>query len=138
MIDFVNETDFAFDITLIETIALDLSDQTIELMLINDQAMRELNKTARGIDKTTDVLSFPIADFPRAPLGSIVISVDAAVKQAQILGHSADLEIAVLFLHGFLHLRGFDHETDGNEMANEELRLRKRYNLPVSLTERWR
>ncbi|MDR0665591.1 MAG: rRNA maturation RNase YbeY [Helicobacteraceae bacterium] len=136
MIDFVNETDFACNLTPLIAIAQSLSDRSIELVLTDDSAMREINKTARGVDKPTDVLSFPIADFPLAPLGSVVISIDAAVKQAQALRHSVELEIAVLFLHGVLHLLGFDHEIDGGEMARRETELRERFNLPAALTER--
>ena len=136
MIDFVNETDFACNLAPLIAIAQSLSDRSIELVLTDDSAMREINKTARGVDKPTDVLSFPIADFPLAPLGSVVISIDAAVKQAQALRHSVELEIAVLFLHGVLHLLGFDHEIDGGEMARRETELRERFNLPAALTER--
>ncbi|MDR2151636.1 MAG: rRNA maturation RNase YbeY [Helicobacteraceae bacterium] len=136
MIDFVNKTDFIFDLSPLETIAKDLSDRTIEFVLTDDQDMREINKTTRGADKPTDVLSFPIADFPFAPLGSIAISIDAAKRQARGFGHSAEQEIAVLFLHGILHLLGFDHETDNGEMSDKESALRKRFNLPLALTER--
>lgn len=136
MIDFINETRFEFDPAPLEAIADSLSDKTIELVLIGDPAMRELNKERRGIDKPTDVLSFPIADFPRSPLGSIVISIDAASAQARSFGHGAEQEIAVLFLHGLLHLLGFDHETDGGEMAAQEERLRERFNLPAGLIAR--
>jgi probable rRNA maturation factor len=136
MIDFCNETDFALDIAPLEAIAQTLSDRAIDLALIGDEAMRELNREARSIDAPTDVLSFPIADFPFAPLGSIAISLDTAKRQAAERGHSAEAEITVLFLHGVLHLLGYDHENDAGEMAAKEAELRARVCLPLALTER--
>ncbi|MDR1910986.1 MAG: rRNA maturation RNase YbeY [Helicobacteraceae bacterium] len=136
MIDFANETDFDLDPSPLEAIAQALSDKRIELILIGDDSMRELNRKTRGIYKTTDVLSFPIAAFAHSPLGSIAISIDTAVKQAKAFGHCAESEIAVLFLHGLLHLLGLDHEKDNGEMALKEAELRARFNLPIALTER--
>ncbi|MDR2033653.1 MAG: rRNA maturation RNase YbeY [Helicobacteraceae bacterium] len=136
MIDFANETDFSFDPSPLETIAQELSDKRIELILIDDDFMRELNSKTRGICKTTDVLSFPIAAFAHSPLGSIAISIDTAAKQAKAFGHSVESEIAILFLHGLLHLLGLDHEKDNGEMALKEAELRARFNLPIVLTER--
>ncbi|GHS87160.1 endoribonuclease YbeY [Campylobacterota bacterium] len=136
MVIFENETDFALNLMLIEAIAGDLSDRDIELILIGGEAMRELNRETRGFDKSTDVLSFPIDSFPHAPLGSIAISIDAAKEQSAQLGHTIDDEIAVLFLHGILHLLGFDHEADRGEMAAKEADLRTKYHLPIALTER--
>jgi probable rRNA maturation factor len=82
-----------------------------------------LNRQFRGIDKATDVLSFP-SDGP--DLGDIAVSVDMAAAQAKENGLKLDEEIAQLILHGLLHLSGYDHETDNGEMNRLELRLRKK------------
>jgi probable rRNA maturation factor len=81
------------------------------------------DKKFRGIDKATDVLSFP-SDGP--DLGDIAVSVDTAAAQAKENGLKLDEEIAQLILHGLLHLSGYDHETDNGEMNRLELRLRKK------------
>jgi probable rRNA maturation factor len=95
--------------------------------------MRELNKIYRNKDKATDVLSFPLEDMPGMPLGSIVISIDTAKKVANELGHSIEGEIKLLFIHGLLHLLGYDHETDNGEMREKEKEIIEKFNLPKSL-----
>ncbi|OHD92374.1 MAG: rRNA maturation RNase YbeY, partial [Sulfuricurvum sp. RIFOXYD2_FULL_44_160] len=96
----------------------------------------QINREFRDIDKATDVLSFPSDPFPGAPLGSIVISVDKVQSVAHELGHSENNEIALLFIHGMLHLLGFDHEIDKGEMRQKEVELIERFNLPKSLIVR--
>jgi probable rRNA maturation factor len=88
--------------------------------------MRALNHRYRGVDRTTDVLSFEGGLQPdgRDSQGEIVISVDKARRQAAQRHHPIEIEIRFLLIHGFLHLMGFDHETDSGEMAEEERRLR--------------
>jgi probable rRNA maturation factor len=86
-----------------------------------------LNQQFRGVDKATDVLSFP-ADEPDN-LGDVAISVDTAAKQAKENDLQFDNEIAQLILHGLLHLSGYDHETDNGEMNRLELRLRKKLGI---------
>ncbi len=71
------------------------------------QKLPQINREFRGIDKATDVLSFPSDPFPNAPLGSIIISVDKVQSVAEELGHTPDDEIALLFIHGMLHLLGY-------------------------------
>ena len=88
------------------------------------------------MDKTTDVLSFPIDDFPHAPLGSILINYELAREKANELGHTHEEEIALLFIHGLLHLLGFDHEVDAGEMREKEARIIQAYALPASLIVR--
>ena len=99
----------------------------VSLLLAGDGRLRELNRTWRGVDRPTDVLSFPgdeiLPDGMRF-LGEIVISVDRAAEQARSLGHSLERELEELTLHGLLHLLGHDHETDGGEMDELELGLR--------------
>lgn len=118
-----------------------------------DRAMREANRSYRGFDKTTDVLSFP-GDLPPARdaaalgqmaapgrrsaapafpglagdhLGDVLISLPQARRQAAELGHPLDQELRILLLHGVLHCLGFDHEADDGTMNRVEAELRRRY-----------
>lgn len=96
--------------------------------------MRDLNRVHRGIDKTTDVLSFPMYGSIREAaaereilLGDIVINLHAAKRQASEYATSFSDEIRRLLIHGFLHLLGHDHEKTrygGTKMRKEERRLR--------------
>jgi len=87
----------------------------ISILVCDDEQIRELNRTYRGIDHTTDVLSFedcyelPGTDIYH--LGDIAISYPAAVRQSKAAGHSIEAEISLLAIHGVLHLLGFDHAT---------------------------
>lgn len=136
MIELDNRTDKNYNFALLEQIADTLSTQEIELILTDNDEIAQINREFRDIDKATDVLSFPSDPFPEAPLGSIVISVDKVKSVAQELGHSEDNEIALLFIHGMLHLLGFDHEVDNGEMRQKEVELIERFNLPKSLIVR--
>lgn len=99
----------------------------ISLLITNDETIHLLNKEYRQKDKPTDVLSFPMEDD--IMLGDIVISLDAAKNQAQERDINVDREVAFLFIHGLLHLLGYDHETsveDEKEMfALQEEILKK-------------
>jgi len=99
------------------------NEASATIAFVSDKKIRELNRQFRGIDKATDVLSFP-SDGP--DLGDIAVSVDTAAAQAKENGLKLDEEIAQLILHGLLHLSGYDHETDNGEMNRLELRLRKK------------
>ena len=104
------------------------------IAFVSDRSMRELNRSFRGLNKTTDVLSFPaganeFASTDEVNLGDIAISVQRAELQARESGLSFDDEIAQLILHGLLHLCGYDHETDDGEMNRLEVRLRRRLGL---------
>jgi probable rRNA maturation factor len=96
----------------------------VALVLTRDPAVRELNARYRGQDKPTDVLSFPGAGG-KAGLGDIVVSVDTAERNARRLGRTLQRELDVLALHGFLHVLGYDHETDDGTMGRLERRLRR-------------
>jgi probable rRNA maturation factor len=102
--------------------------------LVSDARMRALNRQFRGKDKVTDVLSFPAET--RGFLGDIVIAAGVAKKQAKAAGHSLNIEVRVLALHGLLHLLGYDHDADDGKMARVEARLRKKAGLPEGLIER--
>ena len=99
------------------------------IAFVSDKTIRQLNRQFRGIDKPTDVLSFPADDTDETNLGDIAISVDTASAQAKENGLKFDDEVAQLILHGLLHLCGYDHETDNGEMNKLELRLRKRLKI---------
>jgi len=85
------------------------TDVEISVVLCDDTFIQELNRTHRGKDKPTDVLSFP-QDDP-VVLGDIVISLDTAAKQAEAAGWSHMDEVVLLALHSVLHLLGYDDET---------------------------
>lgn len=89
---------------------------------VSDRKMRQLNKTFRGKNATTDVLAFPANDYF---LGEIVISTEQALRQAKANNLPFEIEVKQLILHGLLHLCGYDHETDNGEMNQRELELRK-------------
>lgn len=136
MIDFENRTDFKFDVNQLKDIYNSLTDKDIELILTTDKEIQELNKTHRQKDKPTDVLSFPLQNLPGMPLGSIIISVDTAKKGAKEFGHLVEDEIKLLFIHGLLHLLGYDHEIDNGEMREKEKEMIKKFSLPKSLVIR--
>jgi len=118
---------------------LDVADRELDVVLVDDETMRELNRTWRGKDRPTDVLSFPqddglaMAAEREAPasaadataaagaapesLGDVVISVPTARQQAECGGWSLQEEATRLLLHGVLHLLGHDHEAGGEPEA---------------------
>ena len=110
------------------SVAIGNSDSSATVAFVSDQKIRQLNRQFRGIDKATDVLSFP-SDGPEEELGDIAISVETAALQAKENGLSLENEIAQLILHGLLHLSGYDHETDNGEMNRVELRLRRKLGI---------
>lgn len=136
MIDLDNRTEKIYNFALLEQIADALSVREIELILTDDDEIAQINREFRGIDKATDVLSFPSDPFPNAPLGSIIISVDKVQSVAEELGHTPNDEMTLLFIHGILHLLGYDHEVDEGEMRERERELVKEFNLPLSLIVR--
>lgn len=109
----------------------------VTVALTSDARVRSLNRTYRGIDKATDVLSFPSGAYdPGAPLGDIVIARGVARRQAKAHAHHESTEWRVLALHGLLHLLGHDHDTDDGAMRRLEGRLRRRGGLGSGLIER--
>lgn len=124
-----------------ENISLDLAQQIldyldineVELILTNNNEIQEINLSTRGFDKPTDVLSFPYVEMPGMPIGSIVISIDFIQEYAKQFNHSFKEEFALLFIHGALHLIGYDHEIDSGEHREKEAELICHFNLPQSL-----
>ena len=109
-----------------EVLAAESVDAAAQLTIrvTGDELLQELNRTHRGIDAPTDVLSFPAEDddFPPgendtsdAYLGDIAISVPAVHRNAELTGTPPDRELRHLVTHGVLHLLGYDHESDEDE-----------------------
>lgn len=136
MIDIDNQTELNIPINICEKIAEGLTDKDIDLLVTDDAQIQQINAEHRHIDKPTDVLSFPFEDSPMAPLGSIVISADHVKKIASELKHSNEEEFCLLFIHGLLHLLGYDHETDQGQMRNKEQKIIEKFKLPNSLIVR--
>ena len=99
----------------------------ISVTLVNDEQIHELNKMHRNIDRSTDVLSFPLGEngvydknleTGASLLGDIVISVETAVRQAEEYGHTLQREIGFLTVHSMLHLIGYDHVDGGIEAVH--------------------
>ena len=98
----------------------------VSVSFVNNAEIRRLNRIYRDKDKSTDVLSFPLGEngiydinneTGASLLGDVVISMETAVKQAHIYGHSLEREVGFLTVHSMLHLLGYDHETSALEAA---------------------
>ena len=117
---------------------------TVNVAVVGDGHVRTLNRRYRGIDRATDVLSFPpepsgaTARRPPSFLGDIVIARGVALRQARAAGHGEATEVRVLALHGLLHLLGYDHEdeSDNGVMARLEQRLLRKAGLRQGLIGR--
>ena len=133
MIELDNRTSLEVNEPFLNSIASTLTNKEIELIITTNEEIQTINKEYRGIDKDTDVLSFPYEDMPMAPLGSIVISMDHVINKAKELKHNIGDELTLLFIHGLLHLVGYDHEVDNGEMRDEEEKLIEKFQLPKSL-----
>jgi len=136
MIDYENITTSQYTLDLLQVITDSLTKRDIELMLTCNNEIAKINAEFRQIDAPTDVLSFPNEPMPMAPLGSIVISDDFVKKVALEFGHSEQDEFTLLYIHGLLHLLGYDHEVDNGEMRKKEEDLIKQFDLPESLIVR--
>jgi probable rRNA maturation factor len=99
----------------------------VSILFCGDDRMRALNRKYRGKNSSTDVLAFPAGPGPL--LGDVVVSVPWATRQARRRREPASREIDRLLLHGFLHLLGYDHETDEGEMEALESRMRRRLGI---------
>ena len=101
----------------------------VSVTFTDDAGIRKMNKQFRGIDRPTDVLSFPLFDYSgeseeppvdefMGMLGDIVLSLETAKRQAAEYGHSFEREAAFLCVHSMLHLLGYDHETGEEDEAD--------------------
>ena len=109
-----------------------LEPAEVDVSFVDDEQIRELNRDFRNIDKSTDVLSFPLGEdgvYDENPatgaklLGDVIISVEHAVSQAEEYGHTLQREMAFLTVHSMLHLLGYDHvesEKDSEIMREKE------------------
>ena len=104
------------------------ADASVTIAFVSDRKIRDLNRMFRGLDKSTDVLSFPSGEDGQT-LGDVAISIETAKVQAKRHRLTLERELAQLILHGVLHLFGYDHETDDGEMNRLELRLRRRLKI---------
>ena len=107
------------------------NDVEVSITFTDDESIHRLNLEYRGIDRPTDVLSFPLEDNIKnnrgrglIMLGDIVISLERAVAQAEEYGHSFQRETAFLCIHSMLHLLGYDHEL--GEVEDADMRRRQR------------
>ena len=117
----------------------------VSVSFTDNKGIWELNKKFRGIDRPTDVLSFPLFDYEgeseeppvdelMGMLGDIVLSLEQAKAQAEEYGHSFAREVAFLTVHSMLHLLGYDHETgeeDENDMRRRQSEIMERMGLAV-------
>lgn len=110
------------------------NDCEVSVTFTDNESIHLLNEQYRGVDRPTDVLSFPLTDFsgngdepaidaPLVSLGDIVISLEKAAEQANEFGHSFERETAFLCVHSMLHLLGYDHET--SEEDEQDMRARQ-------------
>jgi len=100
----------------------------LTVRITGDRELRRLNRQFLGDDRVTDVLSFPSGvlpggDRPVAYLGDLALSWPAVARQAEAFGHGAEPEAALLAVHGFLHLLGWDHDTPAGEQEMTRLTL---------------
>jgi probable rRNA maturation factor len=106
-----------------------LDNTELNILIVNNKRIRLLNKRYRGIDRSTDVLAFPIGEIiTPGLLGDIVISMEKAHRQAEEQGHSINTELLFLLTHGILHLIGYDHEIS----SLEEKRMKRKENFIIS------
>lgn len=108
------------------------SNYEVSVTLVDGKTIRELNSEYRGVDKVTDVLSFPLdfgseLDMPITPLGDVVINLEKIKEQAEEFGHSEMRELSYLTVHSLLHLLGFDHiaDEDRKDMREKEKEIMK-------------
>lgn len=132
MVDVFNATRVALDdeaVACLVTVVLEaegVANAELAVEFVGERRIRELNREHRARDEVTDVLSFPLEEegespdvddsFPRL-LGDILICSRQAIRQAQGDGLPPAFELAVLLVHGTLHLLGYDHEVDAGQMA---------------------
>jgi len=134
VIELDNHTDIEISTTTIQQISHSLTNRDIELILCDDDEIASINMEYRGKNSPTDVLSFPLDSMlAHVPLGAIVISMDMVAIKSTELGHRAEDELALLFIHGLLHLLGYDHEIDSGEMRTKEREIVQQFDLPDSL-----
>lgn len=119
-------------------------DAEVSVTFVSDAGIRRFNREYRGIDRATDVLSFPLFDGKDAKdaydgekyqFGDVVLSLERARAQSELYGHSFEREVAFLCVHSALHLMGYDHErgeADERDMRQKQREIMKILGLEVS------
>ena len=118
--------------TLINSIFKEIEEEkNMQIIFLTQQEIHQYNLSYRNVDRPTDVLSFPNDDIEDDSLGDIFISIEQAKLQAEDYGHSFQREIGFLSVHGYLHLKGYDHHTPEEEKEMFELQeeILKKANL---------
>ena len=124
--DIFNEFDYKEDYSYLNDVinhtfeVLNIKNANMSVILIDDEKMHELNKEYRGVDRTTDVLSFALEDnedikLPIRELGDVFVSIPKMLEQAKEFNHSEKRELSFLVCHGLLHLLGYDHTKSKEE-----------------------
>lgn len=111
-------------------------DVEVSVSFVGDEEIRELNRDYRGVDKSTDVLSFPMDDefiIDNRILGDVIINTRRVMEQAEELGHSHERELSYLTVHSVLHLLGYDHMED-----EDKIEMREREKLSMKELEIYR
>ena len=117
---------------LIKTIFRKVKDKhTMQVIFVSLEQVHKLNRTYRNVDRPTAVLSFPKDEINEKSLGHIFICLDKAKIQAKDYEHSIEREIGFLSVHGYLHLKGFDHhsEKEEKEMIEAQEKILKKVKL---------
>ena len=114
-------------------------DENVEVSVsfVGDEEIRDLNRDYRGVDKSTDVLSFPMDDefiIVSRILGDVIINTRRVMEQAEELGHSNERELSYLTVHSILHLLGYDHMEDEDK---KEMREREKLAMKELSIYRW-
>ena len=117
-----DNSDYLYEVIDYTIKKLKIENSIFDIIFIDDEEMHKLNKEYRGIDRTTDVLSFALNDNKHIEtmvnsLGDIFISIPKMISQADEYGHSEKRELSFLTLHGILHLLGYDHMEKNDEMV---------------------
>lgn len=118
-IQIFNQTDqdvTSYEDVLNHVFSLIEEEKSLNIIIISSEEMQNMNKTYRGLDKPTDVLSFSYDEPYLDELGDIFINLLYMKEQAQSYGHSEDREIAFLAVHGYLHVKGYDHHNKEEEI----------------------
>ena len=115
-----------------------IDDYDISISFVDNKEIHELNKQFRGVDRATDVLSFPMlsdefedVEYEEMSLGDIVVSLERALEQSIEYGHSFEREVCFLVCHSMFHLLGYDHDTEENtrEMREKEEAVLTKLNI---------
>ncbi|KPI50123.1 heat-shock protein [Clostridioides difficile] len=110
----------------------------VSLSFVDNKEIHELNREYRGVDRATDVLSFPLlsddfedVELEEESLGDIVVSLERALEQSIEYNHSFEREVCFLICHSMFHLLGYDHDTDDNtkEMREKEEHILNKLNI---------